>query len=100
MKNNPELIVMLTHHDRTVTDAYSIFDQCKVSKAKYWGLKEAGLPLGQMKELYAHMKACGKTTAMEVVAYSEMECLKGAEMAVACGCDMLKILGICHCLLA
>ena len=29
MGNAPELIVMLTHNDLTVTDAYEIFDQCK-----------------------------------------------------------------------
>ena len=45
MGNAPELIVMLTHNDLTVTDAYEIFDQCKKSKAKFWGFKEEPLPL-------------------------------------------------------
>lgn len=89
MKGNPELIVMLTYNDRTVENAYSIFDQCKNTKAKFWGFKEEGLPLEQMKELYAYMKACGKTTFLEVVAYTEKECMEGAEMAVECGCDIL-----------
>ena len=35
------------------------------------------------------MKACGKTTCLEVIAYTEPECLHGAEMAAACGCDIL-----------
>lgn len=35
------------------------------------------------------MKSCGKTTVLEVVAYSEDECMNGAEMAVECGCDIL-----------
>ena len=34
-------------------------------------------------------KDCGKTTVLEVVAYSEHECIKGAKMAVECGCDIL-----------
>lgn len=42
-----------------------------------------------MKKLYAYMKKCGKTTILEVVAYTEKECLEGAKMAVECGCDIL-----------
>lgn len=89
MKNNPELIVMLTHNDRTVKNAYEIFEQCKNSKANFWGFKDHGLPIEQMKELYAYMKACGKQTGLEVVTYTEKECLEGAKMAVECGCDIL-----------
>lgn len=87
--NPPKLIVMLTHHDRTVANAYEIFDQCKESKAQYWGFKECGLPLPQMKELFAYMKQWGKTTVLEVVAYTEEACLQGAALAAECGCDIL-----------
>lgn len=89
MGTSPELIVMLTHNDLTVTDAYSVFDQCKHSKAKFWGFKEEPLPLAQMQALFGYMKQCGKTTFLEVVAYSEKECLEGARKAVACNCDFL-----------
>lgn len=89
MKQNPELIVMLTHNDKTVNNAYKIFNQCKNSKAKIWGFKEEALPIEQMKELYSYMKECGKTTVLEVVAYTEEKCLEGAKMAVECGCDIL-----------
>ena len=85
----PELIVMLTHHDVTVKNAKQVFEECKNSKAKFWGFKEVGIPLEEMKELYAEMKACGKTTFLEVVAYTEEECMEGARMAVACGVDIL-----------
>ena len=47
------------------------------------------MPLDEMKKLYSYMKACGKKTVLEVVAYTEEECLKGAEMAVKCNCDIL-----------
>lgn len=33
MKDNTNLIVMLTHNDKTVENAYQIFEQCKNSKA-------------------------------------------------------------------
>lgn len=89
MSNHPQLIVMLTYNDRTVDNAYDIFDQCRNSQAQFWGFKEEPLPLPEMKRLYAHMKACGKTTFLEVVAYTEPECLAGAQMAVECGCDVL-----------
>ena len=89
MKNIPKLIVMLTYNDMTVKNAYEIFDRCKDSKALYWGFKEEGLPPDKMKELYSYMKECGMTTVLEVVAYTEDECLNGAKTAVECGCDIL-----------
>ena len=89
MNNNPELIVMLTYNDCTVENAPQIFEQCKNSKAKFWGFKEKNLPLEKMKNLYAYMKRCGKTTFLEVVEYTEKECMQGAKMALECGCDIL-----------
>lgn len=89
MKTKPELVVMLTYNDITVQNAFEIFEQCRDSRAKYWGFKEIGLPLREMKELFTYMKKCGKTTALEVVAYTEASCLEGAEMAAECGCDLL-----------
>ena len=41
------------------------------------------------KRLTAAMKEQGKTTVLEVVAYTEEEGLAGAETAAACGCDIL-----------
>lgn len=89
MNYNPELIVMLTYHDRTVENACQIFEQCKNAKAKFWGFKEEGIPLEQMKKLFARMKECGKTTVLEVVAYEEKECMEGARKVAECGCDIL-----------
>lgn len=86
---HPQLIVMLTYHDHTVVNVPEIFEACKRSRAQYWGFKEDGLPLEQMKELFCAMKACGKNTVLEVVAYTETECLRGARIAVECGCDSL-----------
>lgn len=85
----PELIVMLTLNDRTVRNAPEVFEQCKNSKAKYFGFKEEGLPLSKMIRLYNSIKACGKSTVLEVVAYTEYEGLAGAKIAAECGCDIL-----------
>ena len=86
---NPKLIVMLTYNDRTVPNAPEIFRACKDSNAEIWGFKEEGLEPESMKALFAEMKACGKKTALEVVAYTEEECMAGAQLAAVCGCDIL-----------
>ena len=49
MKDELNLIVMLTHNDKTVHNAYETFEQCKNSKAKFWGFKEEPLPLEEMR---------------------------------------------------
>lgn len=90
----PELIVMLTHNDLTVENAYEVFEQCRDTKATYWGFKEQPLPIEEMQRIYRRMKECGKRTALEVVAYSEAEGMEGAQMAAACGCDLL--MGTCY----
>ena len=89
MKDALNLIVMLTYNDKTVENAAHIFEQCKNSKAEFWGMKEAPLPLSQMKAIFGRMKACQKTTVLETVAYTENECMEGALTAAACGCDIL-----------
>lgn len=89
MEQQPHLIVMLTHRDLTVVNAAEIFEQCRDTAAGYWGFKEAGLPLPQMQALFARMRACGKKTALEVVAYTPEEGMAGARMAADCGCDLL-----------
>lgn len=83
------LIVMLTYNDQTVENAFSVFDQCKENNVIYWGFKEKNLPISEMKRVYKHMKNHGKKTVLEVVAYTEEECLEGAKMALECECDIL-----------
>ena len=89
MKNSLNLIVMLTHNDKTSMNAYDIFEKCKNSKAKFFGFKEKPLPLSEMKKLYKYMKKCGKKTVLEVVSYTESEGIEGAKMAEECGVDIL-----------
>ena len=89
MSNVPELIVMLTHNDKTVENAIEVFESAKDAPAKFWGFKEVGIPEDQMKLLVQKMKAAGKKTFLEVVAYTEEECLAGAKMGIRCGFDVL-----------
>ena len=89
MEKVPALIVMLTYNDETVENAFDIFEHCKDCGAEYFGFKEEPLPHDEMKRLYDYMRACGKKTVLEVVAYDEEKCVEGARLAVECGCDML-----------
>ena len=66
----PELIIMLTNHDITVSNAEEVFESCKDLPAKKWGFKDVGLPKEEMKKLAEKMKAAGKETYMEVVTYT------------------------------
>ena len=84
-----ELIVMLTHNDVTVPNALEVFDSCKDLPVKYWGFKDHGLEPAAMKQLVDVMKANGKTTFLEVVSYTEEECMRGAKLGVECGFDYL-----------
>ena len=85
----PHLIVMLTHNDHTVANAREIYLQNRHSQARFWGFKEEPLSRQEMKDLFAQMKADGKTTFLEVVEYTEDAGLAGAETALECGCDIL-----------
>lgn len=85
----PELIVMLTHHDRTIPNALSLFERTKDYPITHWGFKDVGLPPKDMAVLVKAMKAAGKTTFLEVVSLSEEEGLQGARLAVELGFDIL-----------
>ena len=85
----PELIVMLTHQDRTVPDALDLFQRTREYPIAHWGFKDVGLPAEEMKSIVEAMKDAGKTTFLEVVSLSEDEGLRGAHLAVELGFDIL-----------
>jgi hypothetical protein len=58
----PELIVMLTHHDKTVPDALELFQRTREYPIKHWGFKDVRLPPKEMQSLAGTMKAAGKVT--------------------------------------
>jgi hypothetical protein len=85
----PELIVMLTHHDQTVPDALDLFERTKDYPITHWGFKDVGIAPEAMKSVIQAMKDAGKTTFLEVVSLSEEEGLRGAQLAVELGFDIL-----------
>ena len=80
----PKIIIMLTHNDKTVSNALEVFDQCKDLPVKYWGFKNIGLPVEKMKKLVSNMKKTKKTTFLEVVTYNEKSCIDAAKLAIDC----------------
>lgn len=89
MKKKPELIVMLTWHDKTVEDAIEVFEKAKHTNVRYWGFKEEGLPKEDMIKLVDLIHEEGKTAVLEVVAYTEDACIDGAKVCAECGFDIL-----------
>jgi hypothetical protein len=85
----PELIVMLTHHDKTVSDALYLFERTKDYPIMHWGFKDVGLSPKEMQPVVKAMKDAGKITFLEVVSLSEQEGLQGARSAVELGFDIL-----------
>ena len=85
----PELIVMLTHHDQTVHNALELFERSKDYPITHWGFKDVGLSPHEMQTVVTAMKAAGKITFLEVVSLSEAEGLRGAQLAVDLGFDIL-----------
>jgi 2,4-dienoyl-CoA reductase-like NADH-dependent reductase (Old Yellow Enzyme family) len=85
----PELIVMLTHHDKTVPDALELFQRAKDFPIMHWGFKDVGLSPKEMQAAVSAMKDAGKITFLEVVSLSEEEGLSGAHLAVELGFDVL-----------
>jgi len=87
--SKPELIVMLTHHDQTVYNALELFERSKEYPITHWGFKDVGLPPKEMQTVVTAMQAAGKITFLEVVSLSEEEGLRGAQLAVELGFDVL-----------
>jgi hypothetical protein len=85
----PELIVMLTYQDKTVADALELFQRTKEYPITHWGFKDVGLPPKEMRAVAAAMKEAGKITFLEVVSLSEEDGLRGAQLAVDSGFDIL-----------
>lgn len=86
---NSKLIIMLTLDDKTVADAISVFEEAKNLPVECWGFKDVGLETEKMRTLIDNMKEAGKTTFLEIVSYTEDECMAGAKLAVEFGFDYL-----------
>jgi hypothetical protein len=84
-----ELIAMLTHDDKTVSNARAVFESAADAPAQHWGFKDTGLPEGELGLLAREMKAAGKVVHFESLEEDEGACLGAARFAIAEGIDYL-----------
>ncbi|MCL2721494.1 MAG: hypothetical protein FWD47_09175 [Treponema sp.] len=79
------IIVMLTHNDITVKNAYDIFMSSYDLNVHNWGFKNTGINKEDMFKLVKVMKEKGKKIFLEVLAYDESSCLEIVKTAAECG---------------
>ena len=85
-----EFIFMLTRNDRTITEAFEVYDQVKdLPGLRYVGFKDVGLPFDRLKELAERMHASGHEVMLEVVSERRDDELRSAEAALGLAVDWL-----------
>ncbi|TQC44687.1 hypothetical protein EEB14_35945 [Rhodococcus sp. WS4] len=83
----PQIVVMLTHNDVTVSNARDCFRDAADLPVQYWGFKDVGLDMPEMERLVGDFKEAGKTPVLEVVNFDEKDLLEAAALAVDCGVE-------------
>ena len=85
-------IIMLTHNDVTVPNAFELFEECKGLPLENWGFKDVGMTEEKAIKLGLKMKEAGKLASYEIVDFNEESYKKAARIAlegqfayVACG---------------
>ena len=85
-------IIMLTHNDVTVPNAFELFNECKDLPLENWGFKDVGMTEEKAIQLGLKMKEAGKLASYEIVDFNEASYKKAARIAlegqfayVACG---------------
>ena len=86
----PEFVFMLTHEDRTVENAFEVYEEVWGAEGlRYVGFKDVGLPFGRLKELAETVHAGGHEVMLEVVSEREEDELRSARAALELGVDYL-----------
>jgi len=73
---------MLTHHDRTVPNAFEVFDEVKDTGVENVGFKDVGLPFEDLKRLADMINREGLNSFIEVVSEDEESCLAAVKQAL------------------
>lgn len=84
-----ELIAMLTHNDKTVSNGREVFAAAVDAPTMHWGFKDTGPSFAELSSLAADMKQAGKTVHFESLEEEEAKCLAAAEFAVENNLDFL-----------
>ncbi len=84
-----EFIFMLTHHDQTISNALEVYEQVRQSELRFVGFKDVGLPVQDLQNLAARMRADGRTVVLEVVSVDREAELASVRAGLEIGVDIL-----------
>ena len=84
-----EFIFMLTHHDATVPDALTVYDQIRDTDLRHVGFKDIGASLNTLAELTRRMHTDGRTVYLEVVSVTAHDELRSIRAASDIGVDVV-----------
>jgi 4-hydroxythreonine-4-phosphate dehydrogenase len=85
----PDFIFMLTRADRTIEDAQARLPEVIAAGIRHIGFKDVGLPMPELQDLAAEIKAAGATLYLEVVSLDAASEAASAKAAVELGVDVL-----------
>ncbi|MEM3921295.1 MAG: hypothetical protein QXG25_00185 [Nitrososphaerota archaeon] len=86
------LIFMLTHHDRTVSNALQVFEEIKDTGIENIGFKDVGLSFEELRKLAEKINREGFNSFIEVVSEDEEMCLTAVKQALKMG--VKNIIGV------
>jgi NAD(P)H-dependent flavin oxidoreductase YrpB (nitropropane dioxygenase family) len=84
-----KLIFMLTHNDRTVSNAADVLEIVLAAGIRDVGFKDIGLPFSALKQLNERIKGEGATSYLEVVSLDRESEIASAAAACEIGVDAL-----------
>lgn len=87
-----KLIFMLTHHDRTVPNAFQVLEEIKETGIENIGFKDVGLPIEELRRLAEKINREGFNSFVEVVSEDEETCLTAVKQALKMG--VRNIIGV------
>jgi hypothetical protein len=89
-----EFIFMLTRNDMTIPNARGAYEAVRSTGLRYVGFKDAGLPVEQLRDLAAAIRADGREVMLEVVSERAEDELRSIQAARWIGVDW--VLGGTH----
>jgi hypothetical protein len=89
-----EFVFMLTHHDRTVADPLSVYQELRGAGLRYIGFKDMGAPVAVLHDVCVKAQNDGLEVMLEVVSTSQQDELRSVAAAAEIGVDW--VLGGTH----
>jgi hypothetical protein len=89
-----EFVFMLTHHDRTVADPLSVYQELRGAGLRYIGFKDIGAPVAVLHDVCVKAQNDGLEVMLEVVSTSQQDELRSVAAAAEIGVDW--VLGGTH----